>query len=411
MQYAGMAFADAPWFNTRGIVQYWTDPGSDYHIAYRAMLVTPVGYDLNSLHGTQFPLAVYFPGLAEKPETIMAMESNWRTLAPEPFILVSPARPKKMWWFIDNDSDYGWVTGNFCPDLVTVFCRWLEALAGQDGVDPDRIGLFGFSGGAYAVVEILAHGCIPVSGVSLGGVHGHGCRDTEGLPGNLAMTGQMKFAMFLERIKKHGGVPWIEATHGNTDKESKWIDAQDILAALDRKQKALGLPAVSIRELEPEEQDVRPTSKKNKTHHNYFNACFFRREFLVALFGGPQPIPGCKVSMQPPAKMARLGEGMTDMDSLWSSWGSKSPEQLMESMASMFAAAAGAQRSCWDMMKKGKCPRANCKYCEEDARRGMTTKKSTSAEQAQQDDACWDMQKKGVCPRGDKCKYCNAGGK
>jgi hypothetical protein len=44
-------------------------------------------------------------------------------------------------------------------------------------VNPKRIGLFGWSAGAYAVTELLAEGCIPLSGVGLGAVHGHGQND------------------------------------------------------------------------------------------------------------------------------------------------------------------------------------------------------------------------------------------
>eukprot|EP00959_Pyramimonas_sp_CCMP1952_P391419 8202970-Pyramimonas_sp.AAC.1 len=49
------------------------------------------------------------------------------------------------------------------------------------------------------------------------------------------------------------------------------------------------MPAVHVRELEPDQQDCKPSKKKNRDHHNYFQASFYRREFLVALLGGPKP--------------------------------------------------------------------------------------------------------------------------
>ncbi len=52
----------------------------------------------------------------------------------------------------------------------------------------------------------------------------------------------------------------------------------------------VGRPKVSVRELAPEDQDIKAGEWGNKTHHSYLNAAFYRTEFLVALLGGPSPV-------------------------------------------------------------------------------------------------------------------------
>eukprot|EP00931_Biecheleriopsis_adriatica_P022350 TRINITY_DN14384_c0_g1_i4.p1 TRINITY_DN14384_c0_g1~~TRINITY_DN14384_c0_g1_i4.p1 ORF type:complete len:689 (+),score=106.23 TRINITY_DN14384_c0_g1_i4:43-2067(+) len=269
-----------------GASQTWTDPQTGRSIWFRALLISPQGLQQEK---QKYPLAVYFPGLGEKPEVIQQMKSDWTSIAPEPFLMVAPARPDRMWWFINNDKQFGWVEGDFVPEVASSFSAWLAFLADCTFVDSARIGLFGFSAGAYAAVELLSHGCVPLSGIGLGGVHGHGQKDAEDLPPDKVWSASEKFSAFLRRLRRHKGVPWIEATHGKTDQESKWTDAQEILHAISEQQVRLGLPRVSIRALAPEDQDVKPSKKRNRSNHNYFHAAFYRRDFLVALLGGRAP--------------------------------------------------------------------------------------------------------------------------
>ncbi len=238
----------------------------------------------------------------------MKMKDKWAQIAPEPFFIVAPVIPPSMWWFIDDDGKFGWIQGKFTPDVVARFSRWLAFLAGCPVVDKSRIGLFGFSAGAYAVVEIFSHGCIPLGGISLGGAHGHGQRDLEGVPVEKAHSAVMKFEAFLQRIRNHGEVPWIEASHGRTDRESKFTDAQEIFQCISEQQVRLGLPKVSVRELAPEDQDIQPSEWENKTHHIYFYAAFYRKEFLVALLGGPSPARLAPAA--PPASQVLCFEGL-----------------------------------------------------------------------------------------------------
>ncbi|CAK0872772.1 unnamed protein product [Prorocentrum cordatum] len=260
-------------------------------VEFRAQLISPRGSGAAPSRDCAYPLAVYFAGLDEKPDVVIEqMASDWAKIAPEPFLMVAAYKPWGMWWFIDNatggSGGYGWVDGEF-QDEWQLHTRCLRHRGGF--VDHRRVGLFGFSAGAYAVVELLSHGCIALSGVGIAGVHGHGQHDVSDLPPDKAPGAQQKFAAFLGRVRAHSGAPWIEVTHGTTDQISKWSEAKEIISCLAQRQEELGMPAVHVRELEPDQQDCKPSKKKNRDHHNYFQASFYRREFLVALLGGPKP--------------------------------------------------------------------------------------------------------------------------
>mmetsp|Transcript_83563 Transcript_83563/g.194297 ORF Transcript_83563/g.194297 Transcript_83563/m.194297 type:complete len:445 (-) Transcript_83563:73-1407(-) len=421
---------DYAWFATSEL-NAWTDPDSGRDVQFRSMLIVP-RTGQHELDGRPLPVAVYFPSLGEKADAIVHMAGDWARIAPEPFVLVAPVRPTKMWWFIDDDSDYGWVQGNFRAETVALFSSWLIALSGRSGIDAGRFGLFGWSAGAYAVSELLAFGSCPLSGVGLGGVHGHGNNDVAGLPAMLAARAPELFEVYLERLRGHQGVPWIEATHGNTDQESRWEDAQDIFQVLTTRQEMLGYPAVSVRELAPEDQDVRPKKRRNKTHHNYFAGAFYREEFLVALFGGEAPEPSKVVKRQTLELLD--AEGDPDDMMCWDllnkgfcprgsacrycrNMGQAENVPLcatVEVKASM-ASWDDSDMSCWDMQTKGFCPRAEkCKYCNPEEVSEGTTKQpqqrqnNRSQQYDQADMTCWDMQKKGYCPRAGACKYCKA---
>jgi len=97
----------------------------------------------------------------------------------------------------------------------------------------------------------------------------------------------------------------------------------DILKSLDEQQLRLGLPSVNIRALAPEEQDAKPCKKRNKSMHCYFQAAFFRREFFVALFGGPRPPP--KPKYEGPKIVPRFQYDAGDGGS-WKKWKNYKPE-------------------------------------------------------------------------------------
>uniref|UniRef100_A0A7S1W5J0 Uncharacterized protein n=1 Tax=Alexandrium catenella TaxID=2925 RepID=A0A7S1W5J0_ALECA len=105
-----------------------------------------------------------------------------------------------------------------------------------------------------------------------------------------------KFAACLARLRKHCGVPWVEATHVEQDRQCPIGDARLVLRTLSERQEELGLPSVAMRVVRPEGMDSRPGSRANRTFHDYMKASFMRREFFVALLGGEAPDP----EMDPP---------------------------------------------------------------------------------------------------------------
>jgi dienelactone hydrolase len=150
-------------------------------VAFWAMRMSPPGANMDRAPAEELPVAGYFPDLGEDPRVIIKMIAAWAKIAPEPCFILAPVIPPTMWWFVDNDSKFGWIEREVKPDVVARFCGWLAFLAGFPVVEKRRIGLFGFSAGAYAVVEMFNnHGCILLSGIGLGGAPGHGQRDLEG---------------------------------------------------------------------------------------------------------------------------------------------------------------------------------------------------------------------------------------
>ncbi|CAE8671851.1 unnamed protein product, partial [Polarella glacialis] len=272
-------------------LQSWSDPlGEPGTVEFQAALIVPHGADeeMGAIDGG-LPVAFYFTGLGSKAGDILSLD--WAAVAPRPFVLVVPIRPPKRWWWINDDTHWGWIQGDFEPELVELFCTWMACLVEHPGIDDRRVGLFGFSAGAYAAAELFASGLAPrLCGLGLGGIHGHGQSHLEQVPPSRAAGVLERFQDFLARLRAlREGAPWIEATHAATDTQSSWKDAARILEALSLRQAELGLPPVSVRMLSPEQQDSLPSCKRNKTHHDYFKAAFLRREFLEALLGGVRP--------------------------------------------------------------------------------------------------------------------------
>jgi hypothetical protein len=67
----------------------------------------------------------------------------------------------------------------------------------------------------------------------------------------------MTFEAFLQRIKAHRGVPWIEATYGPTGKEFNFTNAQEIIQCINEQQVLAGMPKVRVRELPADDQDIK----------------------------------------------------------------------------------------------------------------------------------------------------------
>eukprot|EP00913_Durusdinium_trenchii_P018224 g17121.t1 len=101
-------------------------------------------------------------------------------------------------------------------------------------VDKRRLGLFGFSAGAYAVLEMFASGLVPISRLAVGGLHGHGQPNVKHIP-------QKRSAGVVEKFEKLSG----HVTQ----------DAKKIVDALTKKQLQLGCPKVKLRLLDAHEQE------------------------------------------------------------------------------------------------------------------------------------------------------------
>lgn len=384
------------WSQVTSPVLDWVDPTTQTVVKFHAKLICPIGSPVPD----KVPVAVYFHGMGETATCVMSMRSQWLQVAPEPFVLLAPQKQKHGWWFLDSDTYYGWVDGKLKEDLVGVYCRWLKYVAEIPGSDAERIGLFGWSGGAYAITELLASSeCIQVTGASLAGVHGHGQKDISDLPPHLKGVAVQKFTNFLQRLGEHQGVPFLEATHATEDKESKFVNAQEIFKVLSERNEELGYEPLTLRELGTAQQDVKPKAKKNKSHHNYFNASFLRKDLFVALWGGERPPPFEKQDAEdqewPEASSATQASSAT--------WTAKPAANANGWTANATANANGNGNVHGDDW--GAFPGWESMV-------GMMNAMMWGGGGAgNDDDTCWDMETKGSCPRGASCKYCRASAK
>ncbi|CAK9075588.1 unnamed protein product [Durusdinium trenchii] len=264
-------------------LQSWQDEVTKHRINFQAQLVLPNGQ--RSPGDAPLAVAFYFSGLGHEARDILKMD--WGSFASCPFILIVPQRPSGRWWFIDDDAAWGWVEGEFCQELVEAFAAWMNMMIDHPRVDKRRLGLFGFSAGAYAVLEMFASGLVPISRLAVGGLHGHGQPNVKHIPQKRSAGVVEKFEKFLQRVEGHAGAEHIEVVHGKTDKQCPWLDAKKIVDALTKKQLQLGCPKVKLRLLDAHEQDT--FSKRNKTHHDYMKAAFMRKEFFKGFFADKVP--------------------------------------------------------------------------------------------------------------------------
>jgi len=149
----------------------WNNPEGGW-VKFRAFLVAPPGREAEAealASGEGLPLAFFYSGLGEQQNsTIVEKLCAWREVASEPFVLAAAKRPEDAWWFVDDNSHWGWLSGEFRPELVRLFDTWMADLASRPGINRNRVGLFGFSAGAYAVAELFAYTRIKFSGIGFG---------------------------------------------------------------------------------------------------------------------------------------------------------------------------------------------------------------------------------------------------
>ena len=102
----------------------------------------------------------------------------------------------------------------------------MASVARSDGIVVMRVCLLVYSGGAHAVVVLLAASPrVSISGVAVAGVHGHG-DDVEG-------QANVKFESFLSRLRGHWGARWIEMIHCREDRVCCRANASQMFGGID----------------------------------------------------------------------------------------------------------------------------------------------------------------------------------
>merc|ERR1712083_256122 len=123
---------------------------------------------------------------------------------------------------------------------LAAWMRHLCKLASKEGcVDSQHPVAFGFSAGAYCLTELLS--CDEpelLFGVALGGLHGHGQPDTDGIKEARRQTRAVDcFESYLRRVRRHVGVPGgIFCFHHPEDKMCPLRYAQPVIDVLDHQQ-------------------------------------------------------------------------------------------------------------------------------------------------------------------------------
>jgi len=251
---------------------------------FQSSLIVPAGANASIANGP-LPLVIYFEGLGSSGGHQKLSVASFQRSAPRPFVVATPIRPQGLWWVLSDDGEWGWLDGDFLPSQVSLIADWVRFLAEQPDIDKDSVSIMGFSAGAYAATELLAHGGVNLRCVVLGGVHGHGQPDLQGVQGKrLKRDGDTvirKWEAYMKRLRSHSGASGgIAAVHHPDDRMSPFSYANCIFDVLTTRQLELGYAAVVV------DSNVALDSTKRskcKTAHNYKEAIFQAR-VLAFLF-------------------------------------------------------------------------------------------------------------------------------
>mmetsp|Transcript_108364 Transcript_108364/g.305567 ORF Transcript_108364/g.305567 Transcript_108364/m.305567 type:complete len:394 (+) Transcript_108364:134-1315(+) len=288
----------------------WHDPGSGHSVRFQSTFVQPdLGQRVNAgwwpgereFGASELPLVFFFGGMDCPPGVDSLGIMNFAKSASVPCVVVVPVRPKGTWWVLDRGGEFGYVDGNLQPDMVSCFTAWMRFLcreAGKDGcVDGERPRAMGFSAGAYALTEILSQSreapfiwCL-----ALGGLHGHGQPQTEGVSGYWRQQQAVqKFGAYLERLRRHPGVPGgLFCFHHPEDNVCPWKYARKIAEALDARQLEVGHAPVEIEEIWTLDKASRKTAERHWEQgkvpqmHGYQNTALLSYAFLQRFLGAP----------------------------------------------------------------------------------------------------------------------------
>mmetsp|Transcript_18380 Transcript_18380/g.55919 ORF Transcript_18380/g.55919 Transcript_18380/m.55919 type:complete len:531 (-) Transcript_18380:216-1808(-) len=271
------------WSGGPSTVLKWYSCGQpDLAVQFQTAIIMPAGVRQSACQ--RLPLLFYFAGLGSFGGLGDFKIADLSEIAPVPFIVVAPLRPKGTWWTLSDDREWGFLDGSFLPGAVDKYVEWMRHMSREPEVDPSRLVAFGFSAGAYAVTELLAHASSPLSTVLLGGVHGHGQPDLEGVVGKRAKWGDQilaKWQAYVGRLRMHAGAcKGIIGVHDRGDQICPWRYAEVIYNLLNARQQQLRFRPVELKEV-----NGKPM-KKNKSLHNYYNEALHDPEILRHLFLG-----------------------------------------------------------------------------------------------------------------------------
>lgn len=232
----------------------------------------------------QLPLIFYFAGLGSRGGLGEVSLATLSSQTPSAFVIVAPIRPKGLWWPVDDDREWGFCDGAFQPTVVGRFGEWMQAISNDPGINRRWISAWGFSAGAYGLSEFFSTGVqVPLfRSLVLGGLHGHGQPDLDGVQGSKRLQcGDAivaKWEAYIHRIREHPGVPGnLICVHHKQDQKCPWRYTELIIQALNDRQRELGYKPVSL------EEAVLTGRNRLRSCHAYGAFTFYRRELLETL--------------------------------------------------------------------------------------------------------------------------------
>lgn len=181
---------------------FWNEPSrilSWEGLSFRATAVRPRGDE--GAEDSKLPLTFYFTGLGAETSDQRFHAAQWLTSAPHPFVLVEAIRPEGMWWFLSSDQPTGFRDGEFIQTVLDKWVMWMHVLAEYPGIEKNEISIMGFSAGAYAITELLADPrIIPLRAAIVGGLHGHGQPDGQGIRRQRQRQAIEKWGTYIRRF-------------------------------------------------------------------------------------------------------------------------------------------------------------------------------------------------------------------
>ena len=220
---------------------FWKEGPAKVHevenVRFQSTLINSIAV---SKEPASYPLVIWFCGLGPSGLDGIGVELVWLSRATsKPFVLVAPIRSSTTWWVLDDSlPPWGCVIGSLLDSEVDKYCRWIQSLAGTEGIDHTSVSLFGGSAGAYAVSEIIASDSLDLYCVGLAALHGHGRPDLVGLDEECKRRSveiKAKSSAYISRIGKHRKSPQILiGVHSEEDTFCPWRYACEIYNEFDK---------------------------------------------------------------------------------------------------------------------------------------------------------------------------------